>query len=74
MTLKEIITYTYDSEGRMTGKKTQNVEGDFTIENVWEYDAQGNLTRFSGVPENSNSWYVEEIRQYQPLSKVLVSD
>lgn len=74
MTLKEIITYTYDSEGRMTGKKIQNVEGDFTIENVWEYDAQGNLTRFSGVPENSNSWYVEEIRQYQPLSKVLVSD
>lgn len=74
ITLKEIITYTYDSEGRMIGKNIQNVEGGFTIENVWEYDEAGNLIRFYGLPDDENSWYTEEIRQYKPLSEVLYSD
>lgn len=70
VTLKEIITYTYDSEGRMTEKNVQNVEGNCTIENVWEYDAEGNLVRFCGIPDDEASWYVEEIWQYKPLSEV----
>lgn len=74
VTLKEIITYTYDSEGRMTEKNVQNVEGNFTIENVWEYDAEGNLIRFYGVPDDETSWYVEEIWQYKPLSEVLYAN
>lgn len=71
ITLKEIITYTYDSEGRMTGKNIQNIEGDFTIENIWEYDAEGNMIRFSGAPDDGVSPYTEEIWQYKPLSEVL---
>ena len=74
ITLKEIITYLYDSDGRMTGKHIQNVEDDFTIENIWEYDAEGNLIRFYGVPEDENSWYTEEIWQYKPLNEVLYSN
>lgn len=72
--LKEIITYTYDSEGRMTGKNIQNIEDDSTIENIWEYDAEGNLVRFYGVPDDESSWYVEEIWQYKPLSEVLYAN
>ena len=73
-TLKEIITYSYDSEGRMTGKNIQNIEGGFTIENIWEYDTDGNLIRFYGVPDDEYSWYVEEIWQYKPLSEVLYAN
>lgn len=72
--LKEVITYTYDAEGRMTGKNVQNVEDNFTIENIWEYDAEGNLIRFYGVPDDEYSWYVEEIWQYKPLSEVLYAN
>lgn len=72
--LKEVITYTYDAEGRMTGKNIQNIEDNFTIENIWEYDTDGNLIRFYGVPDDEYSWYVEEIWQYKPLSDVLFSN
>lgn len=71
--LKEVITYTYDAEGRMTGKNIQNVEHGFTTENVWEYDETGNLIRFYGVPEEEPTGYTEEIWQYKPLSEVLYS-
>lgn len=72
--LKEVITYTYDAEGRMTGKYIQSIEHGFTTENVWEYDEAGNLIRFYGVPEEEPTGYTEEIWQYKPLSEVLYSD
>ena len=73
ITLREIITYTYDAENRMTGKRIENVEHGFATENIWEYDEAGNLIRFYGVPEEELSGYIEEIWQYRPLSEVLCS-
>lgn len=71
--LKDIITYSYDPNGRMTKKNVQNLAGEFTIENTWEYDVNGNLIRFHGIPGEEYSGYIEEIWQYQPLSEVLYS-
>ena len=51
----------------------ENEDGTYTWPDGTIHDAEGNLIRFYGVPEDDYSGYTEEIWQYKPLSEVLYS-